>query len=200
MQFQQNDKNVLPSLRQGAACKGSAANKKASAAALPVTPSRKPRTRGEKGCTLLLQHGPGGSPPHMRGKVFACGCCPVLEGITPACAGKSLPGKDQGLAVLHHPRMCGEKLCRIRQQTRGLGSPPHVRGKAPHLDSEFKQFGITPRMCGEKNLPETLKTNRVGSSPRMRRKVQLPFRYIGRVGITPAYAGKRSCSFLPDVP
>ena len=54
-----------------------------------------------------------GSPPHVRGKVFACGRCPVLEGITPACAGKS-SCQTQNIAVFgDHPRMCGEKTKKI---------------------------------------------------------------------------------------
>ena len=62
-------KNVLPSLRQGgAARKGSAADKKVSAAALPVTPSRKPRTRGEKTDSNRVSAFLLGLPPRMRGK------------------------------------------------------------------------------------------------------------------------------------
>ena len=150
VQFQQNDKNVLPSLRQGAACKGSAANKKASAAALPVTPSRKPRTRGEKGCTLLLQHGPGGSPPHVRGKVSASKRKPARSGITPACAGKSVSVELSDSSYEDHPRMCGENPRQPMTSRRKKGSPPHVRGKVFHVFDADKCHGITPACAGKR--------------------------------------------------
>ena len=74
MQFQWNDKNVLPRLRQGPARKEIAADKNASAAALPG-------------------FGPWGLPPHVRGKGLAALDHALAGGITPACAGKSSAGQ-----------------------------------------------------------------------------------------------------------
>ena len=54
-----------------------------------------------------------GSPPHVRGKVLNFGIVFTLQGITPACAGKSTRAKNSINANLDHPRMCGEKTKKI---------------------------------------------------------------------------------------
>ena len=50
-----------------------------------------------------------GSPPHMRGKVRCFISTSDGNGITPACAGKSLDFALNVDAFRDHPRMCGEK-------------------------------------------------------------------------------------------
>ena len=51
-----------------------------------------------------------GSPPHARGKAGdGCGRS-ATQGITPACAGKSLEGSQMIAAERDHPRMRGEKI------------------------------------------------------------------------------------------
>ena len=49
-----------------------------------------PRACGEKGLSSKLPYVTPGSPPRMRGKVENTGEYPILLGITPAHAGKSL--------------------------------------------------------------------------------------------------------------
>ena len=126
-------KNALPSLRQGGpARKGSAADKKASAAALPVTPSRKPRTCGEKQL-LIARHFDDAR-------------------ITPACAGKS-GRQDVGCKRQRdHPRTCGEKYCCTLMACRNWGSPPHMRGKDVHQSESEKPHGITPAHAGKSQI------------------------------------------------
>ena len=48
-----------------------------------------PRMCGEKGQSGLKPSYPLGSPPHVRGKAASSGEKGTLQGITPACAGKS---------------------------------------------------------------------------------------------------------------
>ena len=166
-------KNALPSLRQGGpARKGSAADKKASAAALPVTPSRKPRTCGEKQL-LIARHFDDAR-------------------ITPACAGKS-GRQDVGCKRQRdHPRTCGEKYCCTLMACRNWGSPPHMRGKDVHQSESEKPHGITPahagksgtwgvtspdsrdhpRTCGEKRDVGCNESGQTGSPPHMRGKVR----------------------------
>ena len=204
-------KNVLPNLRQGAARKGSAADKKASAAALHVTPSRKPRTRGEKirkkrqsNCTM-------GSPPHMRGKADVAQINNTVVGITPACAGKRLPPSCRGWQQWDHPRMCGEKGLLLLWEADHRGSPPHVRGKAAGQHLAAARKGITPacagkrysavspvwlswdhpRMCGEKLLKSQSQLAVQGSPPHVRGKDKHKSVIDQKDGITPAHAGKR---------
>ena len=52
-----------------------------------------PRMCGEKARTLIVEDEPQGSPPHVRGKAPQGSGSSRARGITPACAGKSLPLK-----------------------------------------------------------------------------------------------------------
>ena len=146
----------------------------------------------------------------MRGKV-----CNLLDstfnaGITPAYAGKSCRSQSSSGRGWDHPRICGEKTSRPREERAGVGSPPHMRGKAQIHLGLLVVLGITPayagkstpshtvkqdkkdhpRICGEKTDRLKLVRNAPGSPPHMRGKVLI--RFTGRVGvgITPAYAGK----------
>ena len=123
-------KNVLPSLRQRAGPQRICSRQKASAAALPVTPSRKPRMCGEKmdydEAGMEMQ----GSPPRMRGKAADTDNLLQSTRITPACAGKRPAPPAQLPLLKDHPRVCGEKDERIAQSDELAGSPPRMRGKA----------------------------------------------------------------------
>ena len=86
--------------------------------------------RGEKvGDTPVSTHNLG-SPPHARGKVGALRLLRELEGITPACAGKSDTICQTCTECEDHPRMRGEKRFPISVRKPMSGSPPHARGKA----------------------------------------------------------------------
>ena len=176
-----------------------------------MAPSRKPRTCGEKCCTLLQQHGPGGSPPRMRGK----GCCKhlmiLVDGIIPAHAGKSSVRELLLIVSRDHPRMCREKGSFIILSEGMIESPPHVRGKVCHVTSCGDFPRITPacagksrkqqqaqtprrdhpRVCGEKRLGIPCGVYGYGSPPRMRGKVPKSPPTKPSPRITPACAGKR---------
>ena len=169
-----------------------------------------PRLCGEKGNSKGLRGALWGSPPPMRGKGNIFPLAVVLEGITPAYA-----GKRSGAGLLQerqwdHPRLCGEKISLIQSSHLLSGSPPPMRGKVGG-GMRFKfPFGITPayagksgkvnfvgktqgdhpRLCGEKRAVRIHAPHVPGSPPPMRGKV----RYFGLLtnhkGITPAYAGK----------
>ena len=49
------------------------------------------------------------SPPRVRGKVAGVCACNVVQGITPAYAGKSCTGINYVVQERDHPRVCGEK-------------------------------------------------------------------------------------------
>ena len=91
-----------------------------------------PRLCGEKLLIFLLQFDDVGSPPPMRGKVHAVQTCPVQCGITPAYAGKSLSAASRSRKIRDHPRLCGEKVVQPLDTSMTAGSPPPMRGKAPH--------------------------------------------------------------------
>ena len=112
-----------------------------------------------------------GSPPHVRGKGSRPVPAPHSTGITPACAGKSLPAFLREWAKKDHPRMCGEKLRPYCLRQLVPGSPPHVRGKGVVPEVQRTLCGITPA-CAGKRVPKSA--------------------FICAItGITPACAGKR---------
>ena len=212
MQFQRNDKKTFcPACVRGAARKGSAAGKKASAAALHVTPSRKPRTCGEKYRENAEAMRVQGSPPHVRGKVqIPLPICPAT-GITPACAGKREIFLLYNIGDLDHPRTCGEKSPCHSPLMPFSESPPRMRGKATGWLFTKIETRITPayagkrvlpvrnswmqqdhpRVCGEKTREVGKAGSLEGSPPRMRGKVKQALHACSREGITPACAGKR---------
>ena len=170
-----------------------------------------PRVCGEKCrcCCCLLSRG---SPPRMRGKVFAVFVKIRLSGITPAYAGKSVHPLNLSILERDHPRVCGEKICWFTPTTRQIGSPPRMRGKVILLDTKSCHDGITPayagksltipklstasrdhpRVCGEKREAATRRRAALGSPPRMRGKEKGLLGVLGLDRITPAYAGKRN--------
>ena len=151
-----------------------------------------------------------GSPPHVRGKVACKVQAVCYEGITPACAGKSVRTCTLLFSPWDHPRMCGEKLTRKSAINCGSGSPPHVRGKDANKVLWMEKFRITPacagkshrrsnlhvqqgdhpRMCGEKSLLPSSPSQRMGLPPHVRGKAVKLAQYFDVTGITPACAGK----------
>ena len=110
-----------------------------------------------------------------------------------------------------HPRICGEKLISVKGESRPVGSPPHMRGKASVRSGTVRAGRITPayagkstarrraylffwdhpRICGEKPLEEHGGAVITGSPPHMRGKDIRGVVQNVLFGITPAYAGKR---------
>ena len=147
----------------------------------------------------------------MRGKVPQHEQHDKGHGITPACAGKSLPAMLTTSGDRDHPRMCGEKMLTGDTTDEETGSPPHVRGKAIALGFSIDVLRITPacagksgcplscgcifwdhpRMCGEKHRRWCRARQRSGSPPHVRGKVFDWLRRNGYLRITPACAGKR---------
>ena len=88
-----------------------------------------PRVCGEKTMMAEALQSIGGSPPRMRGKVKGSLGRILLDGITPAYAGKrSLPASNR-IATGDHPRVCGEKSMDLMKSLCLRGSPPRMRGK-----------------------------------------------------------------------
>ena len=158
----------------------------------------------------------------MRGKGFHYFFHVLLQGITPAYAGKRIKQNKSPSAQRDHPRVCGEKGLFCRPPAHVMGSPPRMRGKVAHGVILCETPGITPayagkshmgrhwhcgpqdhpRVCGEKKVMRGAKDKRMGSPPRMRGKVAPKNCGSSSTRITPAYAGKRlkrSRSTVPPV-
>ena len=169
-----------------------------------------PRVCGEKkGCPSAFCPLEG-SPPRVRGKVRLQDIARALEGITPACAGKSEEPTSSLTAPWDHPRVCGEKLATKATQRCTMGSPPRVRGKVHEAGAVKADVGITPacagkrfltvgvdtspedhpRVCGEKCILYIPQIKNIGSPPRVRGKAVSLLCGSRFVWITPACAGK----------
>ena len=136
-----------------------------------------------------------------------------MQGITPAHAGKSLPGNLFAVAGRDHPRTCGEKIHVHSLTAHYEGSPPHMRGKDDVRWPDGYTIGITPahagksrrhedrpelhrdhpRTCGEKSTVITVPPAKLGSPPHMRGKADCQAAADEKLGITPAHAGKSFC-------
>ena len=156
--------------------------------------------RGEDLTLRLRRRSIAGSPPHARGRRLRLNHRNTILRITPACAGKTVPG---GI---------------ILKETEG--SPPHARGR--HIDmmiiSELE--GITPacagktrillctdraashhpRMRGEDDKPCKCDKGHFGSPPHARGRRSFRNNGANLSGITPACAGKTTGNRLPTPP
>ena len=125
-----------------------------------------PRVCGEKKSRRCCTSIGLGSPPRVRGKAAFDTGHRQVEGITPAYAGKSSPGSAAGCHARDHPRVCGEKGRKMKQQFIGLGSPPRMRGKGELRGEPGKDGGITPAYAGKRN-PRLGHKSRVWDHPRV---------------------------------
>ena len=149
-----------------------------------------PRLCGEKTSCYNNQRIAIGSPPPMRGKVFAGFLPDAVYGITPAYAGKSGHSRWSTRPVQDHPRLCGEKRTKMKLMAIHIGSPPPMRGKVYknivcNLDhritpayagksrchkKEARGSRDHPRLCGEKVTSSISPLVLKGSPPPMRGK------------------------------
>ena len=132
-----------------------------------------------------------GSPPPMRGKVFWSICNNLLNGITPAYAGKSIATLARKSLTGDHPRLCGEKVNVLLQSVVTFGITPAYAGKSLLSPPRVCQKKDHPRLCGEKRTAKRFAGSGGGSPPPMRGKGNWRCRRLSGCGITPAYAGKR---------
>ena len=108
-----------------------------------------PRPCGEKVPMTYSPSGYSGSPPPMRGKVFAVGSVFATVRITPAHAGKRWIYCIVNRRAWDHPRPCGEKLSDSHSSASPVGSPPPMRGKAERALAAIRRDRITPAHAGK---------------------------------------------------
>ena len=151
-----------------------------------------PRLCGEKLSTNLFGNALQGSPPPMRGKVFDKFAEKLMNGITPAYAGKRPKPNIRETPKTDHPRLCGEKFSENLKNSQSVGSPPPMRGKVGYRRGVFSSGRDHPRLCGEKAVDRKISYRRPGSPPPMRGKAAIGKSTSRTRRITPAYAGKSS--------
>ena len=136
-------------------------------------------------CQLILT-----ISPRARGKGGGDLQCGGLEGITPACAGKSRWDPPRSGTARDHPRVRGEKPSAAVTVMVKVGSPPRARGKVKKALYEGAAVRDHPRVRGEKlAMPESCWPGK-GSPPRARGKGHGGRDKPQGRRITPACAGK----------
>ena len=166
--------------------------------------------RGEDSRSANMTTSKAGSPPHARGRHRPVAHVQESRGITPACAGKTLPHLRCGEGLQDHPRMRGEDASDEFKPAIESGSPPHARGrpdprrrperrrritpacagKTSRRQTRFRGNQDHPRMRGEDAVIRSRRDRNRGSPPHARgRHYGLGIKYM-EGGITPACAGK----------
>ena len=157
-----------------------------------------PRMRGEDAGRRTWVYIDEGSPPHARGRPSQGVVSPPVEGITPACAGKTRTGKQLWWENPDHPRMRGEDATTPTAKHWQSGSPPHARGRQRRCHRHQRPDPDHPRMRGE-DLPATGPgTVYDGSPPHARGRPQHVLCVRQHDGITPACAGKTNGQPTPN--
>ena len=128
----------------------------------------------------------GEDPIPRRG--FVCG-----GGITPACAGKTLPATGPGTVYEDHPRMRGEDDDGEPLWIRADGSPPHARGRRRTSISPYSKSRITPA-CAGKTFADSAGLSDCPDHPRMRGEDVVGGVHWCGVGGSPPHARGRRCS------
>ena len=151
-----------------------------------------------------------GSPPRVREKLSSALSSRCTQGITPACAGKTISRCANKNALRDHPRVCGKNYTVRSNKWLLKGSPPRVRekpvricrcvynaritpacaGKTFCFDFHSKLFWDHPRVCGKNVLFYKRRLLAKGSPPRVREKHEDGKITDATSGITPACAGK----------
>ena len=149
-----------------------------------------PRLCGEKENGYVKIYRSLGSPPPMRGKGLDKRCTALVQGITPAYAGKSRKLSSCRRKRQDHPRLCGEKIGDVASECTPDGITPAYAGKSPKTAPTCPASRDHPRLCGEKNGLNHILQRIEGSPPPMRGKVHAIATLCRCDGITPAYAGK----------
>ena len=106
----------------------------------------------------------------MRGKVLVNLFNFLLDGITPAYAGKSFLHPRRRRMQKDHPRLCGEKAKIDPLSKNSWGSPPPMRGKGFDSVHFERQEGITPAYAGKSPPAPHAAAREYGSPPPMRGK------------------------------
>ena len=88
-----------------------------------------PRVCGENGLDVGLLGSALGSPPRMRGELTPAIILGVLEGITPAYAGRTCTSSRPSPASRDHPRVCGENQDRCGLVGEGRWITPAYAGR-----------------------------------------------------------------------
>ena len=147
-----------------------------------------PRVCGERSLETETNGRVSGSSPRVRGTPSRGPRISASLRFIPACAGNAIAVRDRRRRAAVHPRVCGERVRRLRPGGERVGSSPRVRG-TPNTGSsrqETRRFipacagnastgspsisptTVHPRVCGERRAIGGARNSAHGSSPRVR--------------------------------
>ena len=114
-----------------------------------------PRVCGENPLLFIESFQHTGSSPRVRGKRRSSRPPRGLDGLIPACAGKTwLAGKKRHEKGAH-PRVCGENSFGATLDPRDWGSSPRVRGKLHRQSGVDRDRRLIPACAGKTSLSST---------------------------------------------
>ena len=115
----------------------------------PAPGGAHPRVCGENRSAPLDNAPSTGSSPRVRGKPIGSTGQRSLDGLIPACAGKTRCCV-RGVGVPPaHPRACGENMGRMVYQLAAAGSSPRVRGKPDPPRQQRGRVRLIPARAGK---------------------------------------------------
>ena len=153
--------------------------------------------RGEYLCYLRVSTLILGSPPLARGILKTLTVDINGNGITPACAGNTIPDLSRPSKNGDHPRLRGEYIFSERGIATSTGSPPLARGIQRKSVFNYERAGITPACAG--NTTSSLKKTAIPwDHPRLRGEYMLPSSetYV-RLGSPPLARGIQRSRMIP---
>ena len=115
---------------------------------------------------------------------------PVIQGNTPACAGKTLKSRHDQPAIWEHPRVRGEDIAKAAEFDQAMGTPPRARGRPRRPSPTSSGQREHPRVRGEDPPPAGLRAHLLGTPPRARGRQNGEHVETRLTGNTPACAGK----------
>ena len=108
-----------------------------------------PRVCGENLDVPPAHRRASGSSPRVRGKLDFVAIQDRLDGLIPACAGKTAPIDCSRSAAWAHPRVCGENRLLGSRNKGAEGSSPRVRGKPTRTSWKRTSSGLIPACAGK---------------------------------------------------
>ena len=149
------------------------------------------------------------SPPRVRGALRLVHHMAGAPRLTPACAGSTWSASRTWQWPTTHPRVCGEHTGGDDSASRGVDSPPRVRGAPSPCAGQHSQSRLTPacagstavlplrrpvgtthpRVCGEHARAHSFSACHTDSPPRVRGALLAVGVPDDRPRLTPACAG-----------
>ncbi len=157
-----------------------------------------PRVRGEEIRGSYRWAAREGTPPRARGGGPAAEDGDLVQGNTPACAGRRCIASTPVVGGREHPRVRGEEFDPRGRGRGGTGTPPRARGGGRRPVRRVGHGGNTPACAGRSREVFDSPPRPRGTPPRARGGAGRRRCRHARGGNTPACAGRSHHGFHSD--